>query len=121
MKKSLILLSVFFCAFLLIADDQNLLQDPTITTPEGGPHWFLATTTREVFELNKDPDTGYIYLASTGADYSGYLCQIIKVKPNYRYRFSVQLRHLNGRALLWVKAFDKDMKILHYLWHPKVF
>lgn len=113
MKKIIILLLVFFGA-LLWADEKNLIQDPTITTPEGGPHWFLATTTREVFELEKDPETGYIYLASTGADYSGYLCQMVKVKPNYRYRFTVQLRHLSGRALLWVKAFDQNRRILHY-------
>ena len=112
MKKLLFIL-LFFSGVLLGAGEVNLLKDPAVSVPEG-KDWFLSTTTREVFELEKDPATGYIYLASTGADYSGYLCQYVKVKPNYRYRFDVQLRHLNGRALLWIKAFDKNKNILHY-------
>ena len=112
MKLVFSALLLFFAA-ALPAEEINMLKDPSVSVPEG-KEWFLSTTTREVFELEKDPSTGYIYLASTGADYSGYLCQFVKVKPNYRYRFDVQLRHLNGRALLWIKAFDKNRKILHY-------
>ncbi|MBQ4328907.1 MAG: hypothetical protein IJC27_04195 [Lentisphaeria bacterium] len=112
MKRFFSALLLFFAA-ALPAEEINMLKDPSVSVPEG-KEWFLSTTTREVFELEKDPSTGYIYLASTGADYSGYLCQFVKVKPNYRYRFDVQLRHLNGRALLWIKAFDKNRKILHY-------
>ena len=113
MIKKIFQLFIFFSLFAAAAEEVNLLKDPAVSVPEGG-NWFLSTTTREVFELEKDPATGFIYLASTGADYSGYLCQYVKVKPNYRYRFDVQLRHLNGRALLWVKAFDKNKNILHY-------
>lgn len=116
MKGSALLLSAMMGA-ALCAGDTNLFNDPAVKKPEGDPwhqEWFLATSTREVFELNRDETSDSVYLASTGADYSGYLVQIVPVKPNTRYRFEVDIRHLNGRALLWVKAYDKARKPLHY-------
>ena len=53
MKKLLFIL-LFFSGVLLCAGEVNLLKDPAVSVPEG-KDWFLSTTTREVFELEKDP------------------------------------------------------------------
>lgn len=107
MLKSPIL---FVCCLLLgmgtlyAGNGKNLIVDPYLKDFE--KNWVLSTTTVEVFELTRDKASGAIDLRSTGTDYSGYITQIVPVKPRTRYRVSVTLRHFSGRGLIWITAMN---------------
>lgn len=98
---------------LAAGEGPNLLKDADFTDPAAAPSWPWQTMAAEVFTVDWRPGGG-VTLESLGADYSGYLTQMVDVKPDTWYRLAVRTSHAKGRALLWVIGFDRDGAPLLY-------
>ncbi len=88
------------------------IVNPDFRKDKGG--WEFLTMANEVFELCYEPAEKFVEVNSTGPDYSGYLAQLVRVKPGTPYRLSVTLRHLKGRGLLWITGYDKNKQPLAF-------
>jgi hypothetical protein len=103
--KLLILALILFCA--VIALPANLLKNSDFSAKDNYmQHWALTTMSDQVFDLSYNKKGKFVELESTGTEYSGYINQFVRVKPNTKYLFRVNIRHIKGRLFLWMVGYD---------------
>ena len=108
---------------------QNLLKNSDFSAKNYMQDWALTTMCDQVFDLSYNKKGKCVELESTGTEYSGYINQFVRVKPNTKYLFRVNIRHIKGRLFLWMVGYDdkrKQVGFQKYRWlsssvgHPLV-
>ena len=111
--KSLIILLFGCVTFSVFAE--NLLKNPDFSANgnymEG---WTLTTMCDQVFDLTYNEKEKFVDLESTGTEYSGYINQIVPVKPDRNYMLKVDIRLVKGRCLLWIVGLDRNKEQIGY-------
>ena len=104
--KLLIFTLILFCA--VIALPANLLKNSDFSAKNNYmQHWTLTTMCDQVFDLSYSNKGKFVELESTGTEYSGYINQFVRVKPNTKYLLRVNIRHIKGRLFLWMVGYDE--------------
>lgn len=106
------------CCQLHAGELNNLLKNPNLDKGKDFPDdWTFQTIAPEIFNIMWKKDDGegaFFQMESIGADYSGYISQLVKIEPGQRYRLSLQLKQAKGRALIYITGRDKDNKPVAY-------
>jgi hypothetical protein len=111
--KHLITALLLCYAVLGLAD--NLIKNPDFSAEKKFmKDWTLTTMCDQVFDLVYNEESKFVDLESSGTEYSGYLNQIVPVKPDTRYLLKVTIRLVKGRALLWVVGLNSNRQELGY-------
>lgn len=93
----------------------NLLKNPDFSDKDNYmKDWKLTTMCDQVFDLSYNKQGNFVDLESSGTEYSGYLNQVVPVKPDTKYLLRVTIRQLKGRALLWIVGLDKNQQPVGY-------
>ena len=107
MKLLIFALVLFSVAVTLPA--ANLTKNPDFSAKDNYmKYWALTTMCDQVFDLSYNEDGKFVELESTGTEYSGYINQFVKVKPDTKYLLRVDIRHIKGRLFLWMVGYDDE-------------
>lgn len=93
----------------------NLIENPDFTEGENFPEkWKFETSTPEIFDINYRKNPAVVEVTAMTADMSGYLVQIVPVRPNASYRLKVNMKQEGGKGLLWLTGLDREKRSKSY-------
>jgi len=106
---------LFSCCISFVVSAENLLKNPDFSFQgDYMRDWALTTMCDQVFDLSYNNEEKFVDLESTGTEYSGYINQIVPVKPNKNYLLRVDMRLVKGRCLLWIVGLNSGQERIGY-------
>ncbi|MBR7130571.1 MAG: hypothetical protein IKC82_01090 [Lentisphaeria bacterium] len=102
MKLKMLCYSLLASAALAAAEGPNLLKNPDFKDPAGyRKNWQFISMGDEIFDVRYDKEKSAVSIASCSNEFSGYLCQMVDVKPGKRYICRARTLLPRGRILLY--------------------